>query len=303
MDLAWQPARSASRSRLGQDSQRHACRCAGLTAALAMTVSALLQRGSLRSAAAIAVITLRTVNADEVVERAEERQLSEDGKVEPQTTLEPLSLQKHDASSDAALASEVANETPPLLSSYRLSQQPQCWYGGAIEEKSDDDLKELLSEELCPFLAAFFSGASPLARSDALVEMEQQVAAAFPEIRYYRVDADHLSMRAFLQWDIAFLPTYVLYTPPESLGHPGTWYRWKGSGTNPYDFHTVAGFIQRTSGLRPSNSSTCVRLAGAWEALPRRGSESWTGMYLAMSWVLVVVAALQRWFGQPLGDV
>lgn len=182
------------------------------------------------------------------------------------------------------------------------SQQRQCWLAGPIEERSDDELEALLSEEACPFLAAFFSGSSPLARSESLAEMEQQVAAAFPQLRYYRVDADQLGMRAFLQWDIAFLPTYVLYTPSETPGRSGHWYRWKGNGTSPYDFYTVAGFISRVAGLMPMNSTTCVKLAGPADRLPRRGSETGSYARLAASWALVFLACLQRWFGQPLGE-
>jgi len=201
-------------------------------------------------------------------------------------------------------ASQEEALPPPLLLHPPLPRRaPQCRYAGPMEESSDLELEALLVEASCPFVAAFFSGSSPLAQTEGLAALEREVAASFPQLRYYRVDADTLSMRAFLQWDIAFLPTFVVYTPPEHPGYPGNWYRWNGNGTSPYDLHTVAGFIQRAAGLRPSNATKCARLAGPVEGLPRRGAEAWTQASLLGSWVLVGLAALQRAFGRPLGGL
>lgn len=197
-------------------------------------------------------------------------------------------------------------ESVPAPAPFRasLSKQPQCFTAGAIEERAGDSLEALLTEEVCPFLATFFSTSSPLARTAALAELEQQVAAAFPELRYFRVDADQLSMRAFLQWDIAFLPTLVLYSPPDVPGRQGHWHRWKGgSAASPYEFATVANFVTRFTGLRPGNSSSFARPTEGGGLLPKRGSETWYDWQLAASWVLVVLAAFQWRYGPPLGVV
>jgi len=172
-----------------------------------------------------------------------------------------------------------------------------CLGTGPVEERSGENLEVLLAEGECPFLAAFFSASLPLAQTKGLAETEQQIASAFPSLVYFRVDADQLGIRAFLQWDIAFLPTYVLYLPP-SEGRPRKWIRWKGEGgSNPYDYEAVASFITHTTGLIPRNFSA-VPPRGSSPVQPRGQPES-GGLQLGVSWVIIFLVGLRRWLQGP----
>lgn len=165
-----------------------------------------------------------------------------------------------------------------------------------------EGLEALLSENACPFLVAFFSTSSPLSQTHGLAAMEQHISAAFPSLLYVRVDADKLGIRAFLQWDIAFLPTYVLVLPA-TLGKPRQFFRWKGDGNpNPYDYDAVASFIARSTGLPPGNTTWRAPLALGQDNLPMlpRGSQSWIRLELVIGWILVALAVLHRWLGCPL---
>jgi hypothetical protein len=66
-----------------------------------------------------------------------------------------------------------------------------------------------------------------------------QTAAAFPAVRYIKVDADKMSVRALLQWDLSFLPSYTLVVP-SGPGKPRQLHRWPTDGLlNPYDGQAV----------------------------------------------------------------
>mmetsp|Transcript_1692 Transcript_1692/g.3433 ORF Transcript_1692/g.3433 Transcript_1692/m.3433 type:complete len:227 (-) Transcript_1692:90-770(-) len=179
--------------------------------------------------------------------------------------------------------------------------RPALWQGGkrcigtgTVEERSGEGLEALLAEGEYPFIAAFFSASLPLAQTKGLAETEQRVAAAFPSLVYIRVDADQLGIRAFLQWEVAFLPTYVLYLPP-SEGQQRKWIRWKGEGgSNPYDYEAVASFIARATGLIPGNISAAP-LAGSSLVQPR-GQPEWGGLQLGVSWAIIAAVAVRRWF-------
>mmetsp|Transcript_111250 Transcript_111250/g.314905 ORF Transcript_111250/g.314905 Transcript_111250/m.314905 type:complete len:225 (-) Transcript_111250:108-782(-) len=168
----------------------------------------------------------------------------------------------------------------------------QCAAWNPIEERTGETLEALLLEDACPFVVAFFSSSSPLAQSEELARMEQQTASAFPEMKYVRVDADQLGIRAFLQWDITFLPTYVVSVPAEK-GQPRQWIRWKGEGeTNPYDHASVTAFVARATGLRAGNTSSFS--AGP---VPPRGSPGMSALQLGVCWVLLALTAAHRMIG------
>lgn len=213
-------------------------------------------------------------------------------------------------SREDSCSGEPVNESMPEASSQALEERPapglsrqeslQCQRWHAVEERSGDALETLLVEDAYPFIVAFFSESSPLARSEGLAIAEQRLAASFPDIRYFRVDADHLSMRAFLHWDISFLPTYVLFLPSAERKRPGSWHRWGGDGAaNPYSYETVAAFVERASGFVAANSSARradAPLLGVTGPLPPRAGSGFVGstLQLAASWTVVVVAALHR---------
>jgi len=165
-----------------------------------------------------------------------------------------------------------------------------CRSANPVEERNGLDLEVLLSEDKCPFLAAFFSASSPLAQTEKLAQTEHRVASAFPELRYVRVDADQLGIRAFLQWDIAFLPTYVLILPGREVKER-QWIRWKGDGANPYDYSAVAAFVSRATGLIPANTSFCV--GPSCGHVTPRGSATWNKTILVASWIAVAIVAMQ----------
>eukprot|EP00930_Biecheleria_cincta_P069152 TRINITY_DN56929_c0_g1_i1.p1 TRINITY_DN56929_c0_g1~~TRINITY_DN56929_c0_g1_i1.p1 ORF type:complete len:264 (-),score=26.03 TRINITY_DN56929_c0_g1_i1:132-923(-) len=170
-----------------------------------------------------------------------------------------------------------------------------------VEERNVETLEVLLAEERCPFVAAFFSGSSPLAQSTGLALTEQRLASSFPKLRYIRVDADLLSIRAFLQWDISFLPTFVLFWPGSHRRKEGTpekkWHHWKGEGSrSPYDYHAVADWITLKTGELPLNSSSLE--AGP---VPERQPHSSGRWQLVLSWGLVALGFLHRYVNwQPL---
>ncbi|CAE7344893.1 ACSL4 [Symbiodinium pilosum] len=155
--------------------------------------------------------------------------------------------------------------------------------GGSVEERHADALEVLLSEELCPFVVAFFSSSSPLSQSTKLALTEQRLASSFPTLRYVRVETEQMSIRAFLQWDINYLPTYVLFWPANSTS---PWQRWQsGKNANPYDYHDVSAWMTKATGLVPSNSSQAA--AGP---VPPRGKNA----SLSFGWFLVALAVLHR---------
>eukprot|EP00931_Biecheleriopsis_adriatica_P063022 TRINITY_DN38100_c0_g1_i1.p1 TRINITY_DN38100_c0_g1~~TRINITY_DN38100_c0_g1_i1.p1 ORF type:complete len:238 (-),score=42.33 TRINITY_DN38100_c0_g1_i1:78-734(-) len=156
-----------------------------------------------------------------------------------------------------------------------------------VEERNVETLEVLLAEERCPFVVAFFSASSPLAQSEDLAFTEQRLATAFRDLRYIRVDADQLSIRAFLQWDISFLPTYTLFWPRK--GKEQKWHHWQGkNGANPYDYHSVASWVTRCTGLMPGNSSDTM----AGPVPPRMPSPPMFG--LTTCWAMVGLAVLHR---------
>eukprot|EP00811_Abedinium_folium_P003670 NODE_13376_length_1169_cov_4.642035.p1 GENE.NODE_13376_length_1169_cov_4.642035~~NODE_13376_length_1169_cov_4.642035.p1 ORF type:complete len:254 (+),score=55.30 NODE_13376_length_1169_cov_4.642035:24-764(+) len=55
-----------------------------------------------------------------------------------------------------------------------------------------------LSEGGCPLVKAFFSSSSPLSRSNALAMTERHLAAAFPSLRYLKVDTDQMGLGALM---------------------------------------------------------------------------------------------------------
>mmetsp|Transcript_75392 Transcript_75392/g.143512 ORF Transcript_75392/g.143512 Transcript_75392/m.143512 type:complete len:234 (-) Transcript_75392:18-719(-) len=160
-----------------------------------------------------------------------------------------------------------------------------------IEERAGAGLEALLTEDACPFLAAFFSASSPLAQTPSLAVTEQRVAASFPNIRYVKVDADSMGVRAFLQWDIEFLPTYVLFMPALT-GERRQWHRWPAdSQTNPYDVEAITAFVSQVTKLMPANTSWSG--FGEAETL-QRGSPAWTTLQAAVGWLLVAIVGVRH---------
>uniref|UniRef100_A0A7S1AT84 Thioredoxin domain-containing protein n=1 Tax=Noctiluca scintillans TaxID=2966 RepID=A0A7S1AT84_NOCSC len=168
-----------------------------------------------------------------------------------------------------------------------------CAFERCADEKDGSALEELLAEESCPVLAALFPASSPLAQSDVVTSMEHQLAVSFPSLRYVKVDADQLGVRAFLQWDVSFLPAYMLFMP-RVPGQNRRWHRWPSDGhSSPYDFDAVSAFISRTARLQAANTSWL----GAGDCLRRpRGDESWSNFQLWVGWFLVAFTALVRWW-------
>eukprot|EP00435_Cladocopium_sp_Y103_P010974 s4368_g2.t2 len=165
---------------------------------------------------------------------------------------------------------------------------------GVVEERHVDSLEVLLAEEHCPFVAAFFSSSSPLSQTSELALTEQRLATSFPTLRYVRVETEYMTIRSFLQWDISFLPTYVLFWPGHaSLGGSETkgWHRWMGKGANPYDYSEVSSWISDVTGLLPQNTSDVVSPV----LLPRGSSQKASSLaWLGIAWTLVALAVLHR---------
>ena len=175
------------------------------------------------------------------------------------------------------------------------AKDPCPMANGVVEERPVDSLEILLSEEHCPFVAAFFSSSSPLSQTPELALTEQRLAMSFPTIRYVRVETEYMTIRSFLQWDISFLPTYVLFWPGgrPSLGGSEAkgWHRWLGKGANPYDYAEVSSWISEVTGLLPQNSSQ----SDAKPLLPRGGSQKASSFaWLVIAWTLVALAILHR---------
>lgn len=171
---------------------------------------------------------------------------------------------------------------------------------GVVEERQVDSLESLLAEERCPFVAAFFSSSSPLSKTQELATMEQSVAASFPSLRYVRVETEYMTIKNFLQWDITFLPTYVLLWPgsvnPSNPASRG-WHRWPGKGANPYDYGEVSAWISKVTGLTVHRSEI---EEGATGTLVPRGSQNGFGSLL-VAWTLVALAVLHRFLNwQPI---
>jgi len=252
-------------------------------------------------------------------QRGRRMRSTEQGRCRPWCLLGSIGA-AHRAAAGAAAGEEAAEEATALVASEPLPQpdppppprQPmsptspgrpsQCTRGLPVQRRAGDALEALLVEDDCPFLAAFFSESSPLAQSEGLAVTEQCVAAAFPDLQYFRVDTTQLGMRAFLQWDISFLPTYVLYMPSGIPDRLGTWHRWKAEGgANPYSYQFVASFVERSSGFAAANTSRILEqgadAAAAWEP-QRRGTEGvgGAGCQLSIAWMLVAFAALHRWW-------
>eukprot|EP00747_Dinoflagellata_sp_TGD_P167094 gnl/TRDRNA2_/TRDRNA2_190946_c0_seq1.p1 gnl/TRDRNA2_/TRDRNA2_190946_c0~~gnl/TRDRNA2_/TRDRNA2_190946_c0_seq1.p1 ORF type:complete len:309 (-),score=26.70 gnl/TRDRNA2_/TRDRNA2_190946_c0_seq1:48-974(-) len=176
----------------------------------------------------------------------------------------------------------------------------QCMRSRPSAELDGEKLEALLVDGMCPFLAAFFSSSSPLAQSQRLAVTERQLAAAFPDLWYVKVDADHLGIRAFLQWDVTFLPMYVLFTPSGADQAP-KWHRWPGDGQqNPYDYAAVVAFVTRASGLIVANTSASSL---GPVVLPRRGSTAWpqAGVELAIGWTIIMLVATRRLYRRWAG--
>jgi len=253
-------------------------------------------------------------------QRGRRRRSTEQGRSRPWCLLGSIGAAYTAAAPAAAAGEGAAEETAALVASEPLPQPApppsprppmsppspgrpsQCTRGLPVQRRAGDALEALLVEDDCPFLAAFFSESSPLAQSEGLVVTEQWVAAAFPDLQYFRVDANQLGMRAFLQWDISFLPTYVLYMPSGIPDRPGTWHRWKAEGgANPYSYQFVASFVERSSGFAAANTSRILEQgaasAAAWEP-QRRGTDGvgGAGCQLSITWTLVAFAALHRWW-------
>ncbi|CAL1156144.1 unnamed protein product [Cladocopium goreaui] len=153
---------------------------------------------------------------------------------------------------------------------------------GVVEERHVDSLEVLLAEEHCPFVAAFFSSSSPLSQTPELALTEQRLATSFPTVRYVRVETEYMTIRSFLQWDISFLPTYVLFWPGKEGGTKG-WHRWTGKGANPYDYSEVSSWISEVTGLQPQNTS----VATTGPPLLPRGSQKASSAWLVIAWTLV----------------
>ncbi|CAE8652658.1 unnamed protein product, partial [Polarella glacialis] len=173
-----------------------------------------------------------------------------------------------------------------------------CPQSQPVLDQPADGLEVFLGERTCPFLAAFFSGSSPMAKAESLALTEQRLASSFPRLRYVRVDADELGIRALLQWDIVSLPTYVLFWPlaaPGTAGRPPwqTWHRWQGD-LNPYDYHDVAKWISASSGLLPANSSSVGQFPGPLGLVKRGANSSSSHIRLGVCWTLIAMLAIPK---------
>eukprot|EP00933_Yihiella_yeosuensis_P014097 TRINITY_DN12763_c0_g1_i1.p1 TRINITY_DN12763_c0_g1~~TRINITY_DN12763_c0_g1_i1.p1 ORF type:complete len:265 (-),score=21.69 TRINITY_DN12763_c0_g1_i1:82-876(-) len=174
------------------------------------------------------------------------------------------------------------------------SKQWPCAIPDSIEDfNQQEGLEALLSDQRCPFVVAFFSGASPLSQSKELAITEQRLATSFSKLRYIRVDADQLGIKSFLQWDVSVLPTYILYWPPW-LSQPGAslkkWHSWhEGVKDNPYHYDAVAAWISSVTGLTAGNSTSAFT-----QPLEPRGSEARTLFRLKVCWTIIAIAVLSR---------
>lgn len=160
-----------------------------------------------------------------------------------------------------------------------------------MEERNADGLEALLDDP-CPFVVALFSGSSPLSQGEGLAFTEQRLASAFPDLAYIKVDADLLGVRAFLQWDIAFLPMFVILSPGVGRGGQRQWVRWPDGGRmNPYDFDAAARFVSQATGLPVGNTT---RIDFGSHSFFVRKSPGWSRSKLVGSWFLVFIVAFRK---------
>jgi hypothetical protein len=169
-----------------------------------------------------------------------------------------------------------------------------------VEEHFTNFGLEALLDDPCPVVLAFFSGSSLLAQTEKLALMELQLAASFWNVSYVKVDADRLGIRSFLQWEISFLPMFIVIKRASVNGGIREWVRWPDrTAANPYDYQLASAFVSRVTGIPIGNYSR--RDVGPL-AFSIRGSPKWSRQKLAFSWFLVIAAGLHYQCRQRSGD-
>lgn len=203
-----------------------------------------------------------------------------------------------------AIEGQAASGSPSALVEHKEGQQ--CLLRGPIEELSGEALEQLLDATACPMLLAVFSSSSPLTQFRSFAIMEEQIATAFPWLRYIRIDADQMSMRTFLQWDVGYLPVYMLYMP--GAGDTGVWHRWPSAGNNqdltfdPYNFWQVSAFVSASIGVPANLSHAWRRIDDDFQSgplspgslSPGQRASLWNMRKLIGSWILIGLVSAKR---------